>query len=699
MKRKIQEKILVADDELRMCESLKTLLSNSGYEVETVQDGEEAIRLINENNFDLILADIKMPKVNGVDILRKAKSKDRDNLVILMTGYGSLDTAIQAIEEGAYDYFLKPIEFQELERAIKRGLEKRKVDTERKRLLEELKNANEELKKRVDELNALYQAGRALSSTDTLEDLLANILSLATKVIGAKTGSIMLLDPDSKNLCIKAAIGLDKEIIMNTRLELGKGVSGYVAEKGQPLLVEDIEKDPRFKRISREKYETKSLICSPLKVKEKVLGVINLNNKISGEVFNAEDLKLISTFASQAAIAIDDAYNLEQSRKKIAQLSVLHQIASRLSTLDDFVELSGFIFEQLKKIMPLDFSFWFDWDERNQKIRLSLIQGLEKPSRDKATGQEIPILDLDIFDRERLCEKIKKSLSDEGVIPERSFFCSFPILAEGAFHGILCAGNFKNLPLSREEEEIISIVGSQAASIYERQRAILNATRLLTMGNMMSEITHDLKKPLTNLKGVIQLMKEGKGEEKKEELLQILDREIQRASELVRELVDFSNPGKYQTEKKSILSPLEKSLKLLETDIEKNRIKLIKVYPDSLPPLYVNENELLEVFINVLLNAIESMPGGGELKVELSRHYDPQKQDSFLEICISDQGVGIAKENLNRIFERYYTTKEGGSGLGLSIVERIVKAHNGFLKLESRLNKGTRFFLYLPCSW
>jgi signal transduction histidine kinase len=219
------------------------------------------------------------------------------------------------------------------------------------------------------------------------------------------------------------------------------------------------------------------------------------------------------------------------------------------------------------------------------------------------------------------------------------------------------------------------------------------------MGNMMSEITHDLKKPLTNLKGVIQLMKEGKGEEKKEELLEILNSEIQRASELVRELVDFSNPGKYQTEKKSILSPLEKSLKLLKTDIEKNRIKLIKTYPDSLPPIYINENELLEVFINVLLNAIESMPGGGEMKVELSRHYDPQKQDSFLELCISDQGVGIAKENLNRIFERYYTTKDGGSGLGLSIVERIVKAHNGFLKVESRLNKGTKFFIYLPCSW
>ncbi|HVP36359.1 MAG TPA: response regulator [Terriglobales bacterium] len=699
MKRKIQEKILVVDDELRMCESLKTLLSNSGYEVEAVQDGEEAIQLINENNFDLILADIKMPKVSGVDILRTAKSKDTDNLVILMTGYGSLDTAIQAIEEGAYDYFLKPIEFDELERAIKRGLEKRKADTERKRLLEELKDANQELEKRVDELNALYLAGRALSSTDTLEDLLANILSLATKVIGAKIGSILLLDTDSKTLSIKSAIGLDKQIIAETRLELGKGVSGYVAEKGQPLLVENIEKDPRFKRISKEKYETKSLVCTPLEAKGKILGVINLNNKVSGEVFNSEDLKLITTFASQAAIAIDDAYNFEQSRKKIAQLSVLHQIASRFSTLDDFEELSGFIFEELKKIMPLDFSFWFDWDEKTQKARLSLAQGIEKSSKEKALGLEILIPDLDIFDRDRLCGKLKSRLSEVAVIPRESFFCSFPILAEGAFHGIICAGNFKQVPLTKEEEEIIHIVGSQAASIYERQRAILSATRLLTMGNMMSEITHDLKKPLTNLKGVIQLLKEGKREGKKEELLDILNREIQRASELVRELVDFSNPSKYQTEKKSILLPLEKSLKLLRTDIEKNKIKLIKSFPDNLPQIYINENEILEVFINVLLNAIESMAAGGELKVELGRHYDPQKQDSFLEICITDQGVGIAKENLNRIFERYFTTKEGGSGLGLSIVERIVKAHNGFFKVESRLNKGTKFVIYLPCSW
>jgi signal transduction histidine kinase/DNA-binding response OmpR family regulator len=694
MKTKILEKILVVDDEARICESLKTLLNHSGYEVETAEDGEKASRLINQNSFELIIADVNVPTINGIELLKKAKSKDKDCLVILTSGYGSLDSALQAIKEGAYHYFLKPIEFKELEKVIKTGLEKRKIDLERKNLLLELEEKNEELKAKVEELNALYEAGRALSSKENLDDLLANILSLATKVVKVKTGSIMLLDPSRKYLYIKTAIGLEKEIIKNTRLESGKSISGYVAEKRQPLLIEDVEKDPRFKRVSRERYETKSLLSVPLKVKDKILGVINLNNKLSGEPFNNKDLKLISTFASQAAIAIDDGYNFEQNAIKIAQLSVLHQIASRLSTLDDFEEISSFIFTQLRKIMPIDFSLWFNWDEKNQKITLSSLQGFEG----KVSGLEISILDLDIFDREKLSKKIKKKLEEEKLLSKENIFYSFPILAEGTFHGIICAGNFRSLILTREEEEIISIVGSQASSIYERQRAILNTTRLLTMGNMMSEITHDLKKPLTNLKGVIQLLKEGKSEEKKEELLRILDQEINRSSELVRELVDFSNPGRYQSERKPVLPVLEKALKLLDTDIKKNRIKVVKEYPVNPPLIFMNENELLEAFINVLLNAVESMPEGGELKIGLNRHYDAQREDSFIQISVSDQGVGISRENLNRIFERYFTTKEGGSGLGLSIVERIIKAHNGFIEVESQLSRGTRFVIGLPCS-
>ncbi|MDH4222807.1 MAG: response regulator [candidate division Zixibacteria bacterium] len=694
MKKKFTEKVLIADAEMRMCESLSALLNNSGYEVETACDGERALSLINQNNFDLVITDINLPKVNGLELLRRIKSIDKEAMVIIMSGFGSLDTALQVIENGAYYYFLKPIDFKNLERVVKKGLEKRKLDLERASSLRELNQKNEELNKRIEELNALYQAGMSLSSTDTLDVLLSNILSLSAKVIGARTGSVMLLDSSEKFLTIKSAIGLSKEVVESTKLEMGKSIAGYVAEKGQPLLVEDVEIDQRFKRVSREKYETKSLLSVPLKVKDKVLGVINLNNKLSGEAFNSRDLKLISTFASQVAIAIDDAYNFEQSRKRITQLSVLHQIAAQLSNLDDFEGISRFIFEQLRRIIPIDFSIWFDWDEKNQRIKLSSLQGLG----DQISALEIPILDLDIFDREKLSKKIKKKLESEAVISKRCRFYSFPILAEGAFHGILCAGNLNDQALTREEEEIIFIIGSQASSIYERQRAILNATRLVTMGNMMSEITHDLKKPLTSLKGVIQILKEGKSEIKQKELMNILDEEINRASELVRELADFSNPGKYQLERRSVLPVLEKTLKLLETDIKNNRIKVTREYQEGLPPVYINDNELLEALVNVTLNAIQSMQKGGDLKVELSRYYNEQREESYIKIDITDKGTGIPKENLNKIFDRYFTTKEGGSGLGLPIVERIIKAHNGFCEVDSQLKKGTKFSIYIPCS-
>ena len=131
-------KILVVDDELKMCKSLKTLLSQDGYQVGTVQDGKKAIQLLKQKDFDLVITDIKMQGCDGLDVLRAAKAKDKDALVIMMTGFGSLESAVSAINEGAYDYLLKPVDYSELELSVKRGLERKKLSLCRNRLLEKL---------------------------------------------------------------------------------------------------------------------------------------------------------------------------------------------------------------------------------------------------------------------------------------------------------------------------------------------------------------------------------------------------------------------------------------------------------------------------------------------------------------------------------------------------------------------------------
>jgi len=474
---------------------------------------------------------------------------------------------------------------------------------------------------------------------------------------------------------------------------LGSSIAGYVALKGTPLMVENIEKDSRFSYLSKKHYATRSLLCVPLKVKNNILGVVNLSDKITGGPFTKNDLKLLTTFASQAAIAIDDAEHFNQNLRKIEELAVLYDIASQLSFMENFQEVCSFIFQKTKTIMPVEFALWFDWNEKANELILNLPQGHGNNKRNLM----IPLAKDDIYDPKKVNTKIKESLKDDpDLSPHVDSITSFPIIAERSVHGVLSVGNRQQKSLSDEQIRLISIIVSQSASVYEKQKSLLNATRLVTMGNLVSEITHDLRKPLTNIRGTLQLLKEKWSSAKdKEKYFNLVEEEIFRLDGLVKEIVSFSNPYKYEMEKKDIVSVLNRALKLVERDLATRKITLKREYKEGHMVL-VDKNQMMEVFLNIILNSIEAMPQGGELRVKSSTYKDPKRGGEFVRIGIADSGCGIPPENLTRIFDRYFTTKKEGTGLGLAVVERIVKAHGGFVSVESQPGKGTSFFVNLP---
>lgn len=193
------------------------------------------------------------------------------------------------------------------------------------RLLTEEEYNIDTLKKKVQGLSLIVEIIKDINSTLNLEALLEKIIKGATTILNSEIGSLMLYNEDLDCLTIKVAKGLSKEVIKNTKIKAEESLSGWIFKNGQSLLISDVEKDKRFAKESSEKYYNKSFIGAPLVVKNKVIGVININNKISKDVFTQEDLWLLETFANEAAIALENSKLYEDTKRKLNELSNLTQ--------------------------------------------------------------------------------------------------------------------------------------------------------------------------------------------------------------------------------------------------------------------------------------------------------------------------------------------------------------------------------------
>ncbi|MGA2193569.1 MAG: HD domain-containing phosphohydrolase, partial [Nitrospirota bacterium] len=172
-------------------------------------------------------------------------------------------------------------------------------------LIRDLAQKNNELEKVVERLTTVNRIGNILNSILDKDNVIEVIVTTMAKTMTAEICSLMLINDATKELEVAFAVGLDGKRLRNVRV--GEGVSGYVAGEGKPLLVVDIEKDPRFQIANDPQYTTSSLIAAPLFSKGKVIGVLNINNKKSGDPFSQDDLDLLTTVAGQAAIAVENS--------------------------------------------------------------------------------------------------------------------------------------------------------------------------------------------------------------------------------------------------------------------------------------------------------------------------------------------------------------------------------------------------------
>jgi response regulator RpfG family c-di-GMP phosphodiesterase len=304
-------KIMVIDDEKVVCYLITDLLKDRGYDVEYALSGKKGLSIAQQKSFDVVITDIKMPEISGLQIITKLKNIDPHIKVIVITAFGSMETAQQSLRLGAYDYITKPFDIEKIHFIIKRAIASRELTLTNQKLMHQLKRNNiileKKVKERTHQLTLLYKTGLDISSSLKLETVLRKIVVQISALMDLEICSILLWDTEKEELSIKCAQGLNKNVIYNTRIKKGEGISGWVLKKRAALFITDIESDDRFKRRSHEKYYTRSLISVPLSREKNIIGVININNKKTKKPFTNDDLALLKEIAVEATIAIENA--------------------------------------------------------------------------------------------------------------------------------------------------------------------------------------------------------------------------------------------------------------------------------------------------------------------------------------------------------------------------------------------------------
>ncbi len=349
-------RILVVDDEETICELCVRTLRRYGYQVHYATSSVQALEMLHQETYDLLLLDVRMPHIDGLELMRRVRQFAPDIAIVVMTGYASVEAAIEAVKQGASDFLPKPFQLDHLRLAVSGALAKRALVREQAR---------------SEALMHLVQASEKLAVLLDPHELIHTALQAAMAETQAMRGSIMLYHPREEMLSLTAGVGLPEEVPMGVSYHAEDSVAGRVCRAGEPFLVEDVRQDPRLRDCSlprMDRYRSPSFLSIPLRSGDRVLGVLNLSEKAGGVPFQASDLEVAGLLGNQLAIALEKArlfQEIEESYRRLQEVDRLkseflniaaHELRTPLSIILGYAmmlrdQVEGALREQVMAIL------------------------------------------------------------------------------------------------------------------------------------------------------------------------------------------------------------------------------------------------------------------------------------------------------------------------------------------------------------
>lgn len=320
---RLKPTILVVDDESFFRTLWADWLDQWGYRVVQTGAGGAVQDLIEGEDVFAVLTDIELPDVSGTEVLRRVKRLRPDVPVIVASSHRKFDVAREALREGALDYLVKPFAPEELQTAVRRA------EAVHDGFLK-TGAAKRSAARRLTDLILLREVSEFAGSQEALQPFLEKLLDAIAISAKVENASLMLVDEDGR-LRVRAAKGLAATELDSVRMAPGEGISGHVLASGEAVLVEDLSREKRFSPSVRPgQYQTNSLLSVPIRVKNSILGVLNVNNKSSGEAFTAADRDLLVTIAHQTALAIENFKLVSLQQDQTRELEKAHRDLLRM---------------------------------------------------------------------------------------------------------------------------------------------------------------------------------------------------------------------------------------------------------------------------------------------------------------------------------------------------------------------------------
>jgi PAS domain S-box-containing protein len=293
-----------------------------------------------------------------------------------------------------------------------------------------------------------------------------------------------------------------------------------------------------------------------------------------------------------------------------------------------------------------------------------------------------------------------------GVRPEPVYLDMIvsPLIIAGEARGIVITSNnvtkrvFLEDALKKYTTELEERVEREVAAQRKLEQQVVHSEKLAALGRLAAGVAHEIGNPLTSISTFAQLLREMATDEFAQSSLDIINNHIRRITEIVRQMSTFARPDSTNLKRHQINDTLRSSLDLMRLDKRmKSTIEIVEDLAPGIPETVIDEGQIAQVFINIILNALDAMPDGGRLSVSSRRQTGDDGRET-IEVSFTDTGTGIPPEARERIFDPFYTTKEAGkgTGLGLSVSYNIVKRFKGDIAVRSEVGKGTTFTVILP---